>query len=67
MLALADAKAKQSDFDSAIELNNQALGIQIIQDYCEGGGVAGTVADTLERIEKLQVLARARSAEGGQA
>lgn len=62
MLALADAKAKQSDFDAAIKLNNEALGIQIVRDYCEGGGIAGTVADTMERIEKLEGLQRAASA-----
>jgi tetratricopeptide (TPR) repeat protein len=65
MRALADAKTRQSDFDSAIELNNEVLAIQTIQDYCEGGGVAGTVADTLERIKKLQTLRRAGSAGGG--
>jgi len=65
MRALADAKTRQSDFDSAIELNNEVLAIQTIHDYCEGGGVAGTVADTLERIEKLQTLRRAGSAGGG--
>jgi tetratricopeptide (TPR) repeat protein len=65
MRALADAKTKQSDFHSAIELNYQVLGIQNIHDYCEGGGIAGTVADTLERIEKLQALARAGSANSG--
>jgi tetratricopeptide (TPR) repeat protein len=65
MRALADAKTRQSDFDSAIELNNEVLAIQSIHDYCEGGGVAGTVADTLERIQKLQTLRRAGSAGGG--
>jgi hypothetical protein len=61
MMALADAKAKQSDFESEINQNQEVLGIKNIVDYCEGGGIAGTVADTLERINKLSALARARS------
>jgi len=65
LLALAEAKTKQSDFHSAIDLNYQAMEIQLIQYYCEGPGVAKPVADTLERIEKLQALARAGSANSG--
>jgi tetratricopeptide (TPR) repeat protein len=63
MLALADARAKQSDLDSAIELANEALRIQLIQYYWEGPGIPQPVADTQARLDELRALARARSAD----
>ena len=65
MMALADAKTKQSDIDSAINLNHEVLAIQNILDYSEGGGIAGVIADTLERIKKLSALARSQAASDG--
>jgi tetratricopeptide (TPR) repeat protein len=56
MLALADARAKQSDLDSAIELANEALRIQLIQYYWEGPGIPQPVADTQARLDELRAL-----------
>jgi tetratricopeptide (TPR) repeat protein len=58
MLALAYAKGVESGIDSAIELTQEALRIQLIHYSGEGLGMPAPIADTLRRLDILKALAR---------